>query len=120
MRNDDDPTSFIFHIVGRSSQDGPIPLKELLIQIYEKWGRIMERKGLTIPCPISFSEDEISRTRQQVNAWAKVYGDFESLRTKLVGDDGWVSHEEYEEARRRWETNRVTFMMLRERLERLL
>ncbi|KAE8401584.1 phosphotransferase enzyme family protein [Aspergillus pseudonomiae] len=120
MRNDDDPTSFIFLIVGRSSLDGPIPPQELLIQIYEKWDRIMERRGLAIPCPISFSNDEISRTRQQVGAWAEVYGDFESLRTKLVGDDGWVSHEEYEEARRRWEANRVTLTMLRERLERLL
>ncbi|GAQ04524.1 hypothetical protein ALT_1845 [Aspergillus lentulus] len=31
MRNDDDPTTFIFHTVGQSSLDGPIPLKELLI-----------------------------------------------------------------------------------------
>ncbi|KAF4200036.1 hypothetical protein CNMCM8927_004135 [Aspergillus lentulus] len=31
MRNYDDPTTFIFHTVGQSSLDGPIPLKELLI-----------------------------------------------------------------------------------------
>jgi hypothetical protein len=36
IRNNNNPTSFIFHIVGQSSQDSPIPLKELLIQIYEK------------------------------------------------------------------------------------
>lgn len=37
MRNDNDLTMFIFYVVGQSSLDGPMPLKELLIQIYEKW-----------------------------------------------------------------------------------
>lgn len=36
IRNDNNPTSFIFHIVRQSSQYSLIPLKELLIQIYEK------------------------------------------------------------------------------------
>ncbi|EAS33804.1 phosphotransferase enzyme family protein [Coccidioides immitis RS] len=120
MRNDDDPTTFIFHIVGQSSQDGPVPLKELLIQIYEKWDQIMERRGLATPCPISFSKDEIDKSRQQVKEWADAYGEFESLRTDIVGKDGWVSHEEYGEAMRRWDNNRATLEILQERLDKLL
>ncbi|OJJ67105.1 hypothetical protein ASPBRDRAFT_34417 [Aspergillus brasiliensis CBS 101740] len=120
MRNDDDPTTFIFHIIGQSSQDGLLPLKELLIQIYEKWDQIMERRGLAIPCPISFTEDEIDKSRQQVKEWADAYGEFDSLRTNIVGKDGWVSHEEYDEALRRWDNNRATLELLQERLDKLL
>ncbi|KZN88255.1 Altered inheritance of mitochondria protein [Penicillium chrysogenum] len=120
MRNDDDPATFIFHIVGQSSLDGPIPLKELLIQIYEKWDQVAERGGLGIPCPISFSKEEIVESRQQVAAWADAYAEFDSLRTQVMGKDGWVSHEEYKEAMSRWEDHRATFEILRERLEKLL
>ncbi|KAF4221630.1 hypothetical protein CNMCM6457_001781 [Aspergillus fumigatiaffinis] len=119
MRNDDDPTSFIFHIVGQSSQDGPIPLKELLIQIYEKWDQIMERRGLALPCPISFSKEEIDKSRRQIKEWADAYGEFDRLRADIVGKDGWVSHDDYEEAMRRWENNRSHLDILRERLEKL-
>ena len=120
MRNDNDPATFIFPIIGQSSQDGPIPLKELLIQIYEKWDQIAERRGLEIPCPISFSKEEIVDSRQQVAAWADAYTEFDGLRTQVMGKDGWVSHEEYREAMNRWEDHRATFEMLRERLEKLL
>jgi hypothetical protein len=119
MRDDDDPTTFIFHIVGRSSLDGPIPLKELLIQTYEKWDRIAERRGLEIPCPISFSQEEIEESRRQATAWADAYTELDTLRTQVMGKDGWVSHEEFEDAMHRWEENRATFEMLRERLEKL-
>ncbi|RHZ48909.1 hypothetical protein CDV55_101627 [Aspergillus turcosus] len=120
MRNDDDPTTFIFHIVGRSSLDGPIPLKELLIQMYEKWDQIAAWRGLEIPCPISFSKEEIEESRRQATAWADAYTELDTLRTQVVGKDGWVSHEEFEGAMRRWEDNRATFEMLRDRLEKLL
>lgn len=113
MRNDDDPTTFIFHIVGQSSTDGPMPIRELLIQIYEKWDRIMKDRDLKIPCPISFSKKEVDDNRQ----WAEAYGEFESLRFQLLGKEGWVSHEEYDEAMRRWEDNKAKLDLLRERLE---
>ncbi|OOF93562.1 hypothetical protein ASPCADRAFT_53394 [Aspergillus carbonarius ITEM 5010] len=120
MRNDDDPTTFIFHLVGQSSQDGPIPLKELLIQIYEKWDQIMDRRDLATPCPISFSKEEIDKSRQQVTEWADAYSEFDRLRANLVGKDGWVSHEEYDDAMRRWDSNRDTLVLLQERLDKLL
>ncbi|PKY03575.1 kinase-like protein [Aspergillus campestris IBT 28561] len=88
MRRDEDPTTFIFHIVGRSSLDGPIPIKEILIQVYEKWDQIMRRNGLDIPCPISFSEDEIKATRQLVQTWAELYAEFDRLRLENTGKDG--------------------------------
>src|SRR5690625_2325253 len=48
MRNDDDPTSFIFYILGQTYTDGPIPLRELLIQLCEKWDKISAKQGLDV------------------------------------------------------------------------
>ncbi|KAJ5084085.1 hypothetical protein NUU61_008664 [Penicillium alfredii] len=120
MRRDDDPTTFIFYIVGQSSINGPIPLQELLVQIHEKWYYLSTQRGLSIPCPISSSREDIDRTRRQANTWADAYNEFDSLRTQLLGYDGWVSHEEYEEAKRRWEDSRTTLESLRQKLEQLL
>ncbi|PYH83028.1 hypothetical protein BO82DRAFT_382665 [Aspergillus uvarum CBS 121591] len=120
MRDNSDPTTFIFHIIGRSSEDGLLPLKKLLIQVFEKWDRIMERRGSTQACPISFSRTEIEESRQQVEAWAAAFEEFESLRADLLGDDGWVSHDDYEEAMSRWAKNKATLESLRERLETLI
>ncbi|EAW21629.1 phosphotransferase family protein [Aspergillus fischeri NRRL 181] len=119
MRDEDDPTTFIFHLIGRSTLDGPIPLKELLIQTYERWGKIVKRRGLEIPCPISFPNEEIEESRRQATAWADAYNELDTLRTQVMGKDGWVSHEEFEDAMRRWEENRATFEILRERVEEL-
>ncbi|RAK99333.1 phosphotransferase enzyme family protein [Aspergillus ibericus CBS 121593] len=120
MRNDNDPTTFIFDIVGRTSEDGPIPLKELLIQVFEKWDRIMERRGSTQPCPIWFSRKDIDESRQKAESWAAAFGDFERLRAEVIGEDGWVSHEDYKEALSRWEKNKTTLESLREGLESLM
>jgi hypothetical protein len=117
--NHNDPTSFVFHIIGQSAFDGPVPLEELLIQIYEQWDRITERKGLNVPCPLSFTEEEIKDKRQQAQEWANVYGEFESLRAGIAGKDGWVSHYEYEEAMRIFKRHQGSLEILRERLEQL-
>lgn len=116
MRNDDDPTAFIFHIIGQSSSDGPVPLRELLIQIYEKWDGITEKTGSRAPCPISFTEEEIKQARQQAQAWADVYNEFDRLRTEIVGKDGWVSHEDYEDALRRFNSHKETLEKLGKQL----
>jgi chromosome segregation ATPase len=79
----------------------------------------MERRGLALPCPISFSKEEIDKSRRQIKEWADAYGDFDRLRADIVGKDGWVSHDDYEEAMRRWENNRSHLDILRERLEKL-
>ncbi|RAH65045.1 phosphotransferase family protein [Aspergillus aculeatinus CBS 121060] len=95
MRDDSDPTTFIFRIVERSSEDRPMPLKELLIQV-----------------------TEIEESRQQVEAWAAAFGEYDGLRAELLGDEGWVSHDDYEEVRSRWEKKKATLESLREQLER--
>ncbi|KAK2748309.1 hypothetical protein FQN57_000967 [Myotisia sp. PD_48] len=119
MRNEDDPTTFIFPIVEQASTFGPVPLREHLIQIYEKWDQIMKHRGLEIQCPISFSREEIDAPRQQLKAWAEAFNEYEGLRSQLLGREGWVSHEEYEEAMRQWESNKATLEVLRERLVKL-
>ncbi|RAH79370.1 hypothetical protein BO86DRAFT_436103 [Aspergillus japonicus CBS 114.51] len=120
IRDNSDPTTFIFHIVGRSSEDGPMPLKELLIQVFKKWDRIRGHRAATQPCPISFSRTEIEESRQQVEAWAAAFGEFDALRAEFLGDDGWVSHDDYEEAMSRWEKNKAILESLREQVETLV
>lgn len=83
MKHDDDPTIFIFHIVGQSSINGPIPLQELLVQIYEKWDQVTAQRDVKMSCPISFSSKDIGENRRQAEAWADAYGEFGNLRAQL-------------------------------------
>lgn len=119
MRNEDDPTTFIYSIVEQTWIDGPIPLRELLIQIHEKWDWIIERRGLEVPCPISFTKHEIHEAREQAQAWATTFNEFNGLRAQIVGKDGWVSHEEYDEAMTQFNAHRKTLEELRTRLDQL-
>ncbi|EEQ27989.1 hypothetical protein McanCB56680_006204 [Microsporum canis] len=120
MRNDEHPTSFIFYIVQQSAFDGPIPLRELLMQVYEKWDQLTRKNGVTPTCPISFTEEEIKEARQQAEEWGEAFGEFERFRTQLLGKDGWVSHEQYEDAKREFEDCKVELERLRRRLEQAL
>lgn len=106
--------STLLAIVGRSWLDGPIPLREILIQIFENWERFSTEKV----CPISYSQEEVARSREEAEAWASVYEEFNTLRTQIVGDkEGWVSHEEYDEAKERYEENKGLIDGLRRKLE---
>ncbi|KAM5441250.1 hypothetical protein MferCBS31731_003678 [Microsporum ferrugineum] len=120
MRNDEYPTSFIFYIVQQSAFDGPIPLRELLMQVYEKWDQLTRKNGVAPTCPISFTEEEIKEARQQAEEWGEAFGEFERFRTQLLGKDGWVSHEQYEDAKRDFEGCKVELERLRRRLEQAL
>ncbi|OAL73986.1 hypothetical protein A7D00_2015 [Trichophyton violaceum] len=120
MRNDECPTSFIFYIVQQSAFDGPIPLRELLIQIYEQWDQITRRNGVTLKCPISFTEEEIKQARQQAEEWGESFSEFENFRASLLGKDGWVPHEQYEEAKRAFENSKGELERLRNGLEHTL
>ena len=119
MRNEDNPVTFIFDVVGRTGIDGPIPLKELLVQIYEKWDWILKGKGIDVPCPISFTNEEIQEARQQAQAWATAFNEFDGLRAQIAGKDGWVSHEEYDEAMAQFNAHKETLEGLRKRLDSL-
>ncbi|EFE35563.1 uncharacterized protein ARB_05606 [Trichophyton benhamiae CBS 112371] len=120
MRNDEYPTSFIFYIVQQSAIDGPIPLRELLIQVYEQWSELAWRNGETPPCPISFTEYEISQARQEAEEWGEAFSEYENLRMQILGNDGWVSHEQYEEAKRQFDNSKEELKRLRERLDQIL
>ncbi|EZF33937.1 hypothetical protein H101_02514 [Trichophyton interdigitale H6] len=119
MRNDEYPTSFIFYIVQQSALDGPIPLRELLIQVYEQWSELTYRNGETPPCPISFTEYEILQARQQAEKWGEAFSEFENLRVQILGKEGWVSHEQYEEAKRQFDNSKGELKRLRERLDQI-
>lgn len=119
IRDDNDPTNFIFHIIGQTATDGPIPLRELLIQIFKKWDQITERNGVKVTCPISFTQEEITAARDQAQAWADAFNEFEALRSTLAGKDGWVSHEEYPEAMDRFKAHKGALERLQKRLEDL-
>jgi hypothetical protein len=106
MEDDNDPSATILCILGRTRKDGPVPLQELLIQIYENWEAIVVKKGITSACPISFTRNEISIVRNNGEAWAAAFQEFESLRSDLLGKDGWVSHEEYDMAKARYEAHK--------------
>ncbi|EFQ98054.1 phosphotransferase enzyme family protein [Nannizzia gypsea CBS 118893] len=120
MRNDEYPTSFIFYIVQQSAFDGPIPLRELLIQVYEQWDQVARMDGVIPACPISFTEEEIKQARQQAEEWGESFGEFENFRASLLGEDGWVPHEQYEEAKREFEHSKGELEKLREKLEQTL
>jgi hypothetical protein len=106
MEDDNDLSAIVLRIINQTRKDGPIPLQELLIQIYEDWQAIVVKEGITSVCPISFTEDEINIARNSAEAWAAAYQEFESLRSDLLGKDRWVSHEEYDLAKTRYETHK--------------
>ncbi|KAK6835725.1 hypothetical protein RU639_002225 [Aspergillus parasiticus] len=119
MQNDDDPTSYIFYLVGQSSSDGLVPLGELLVQIYDNWDQIAKKQGLTMQCPISFTEEKTREGRRQGEEWAVPFNEYENLRAQLLGKDGWVSNEEYNEAMQIYQSHKDDLEALRQRLEQL-
>ncbi|KAG5292255.1 phosphotransferase enzyme family protein [Histoplasma ohiense] len=46
LNENDDPVSFIFPLLDQTAVDGPIPLQELLIQNFERWDEMCERRGV--------------------------------------------------------------------------
>ncbi|OAT01925.1 phosphotransferase enzyme family protein [Blastomyces dermatitidis ER-3] len=120
MRNDDDPTSFVFFLLGQTSVDGPIPLRELLIQIYEKWDWISVKRGLTMSCLINFTEEEISTHWKASQEWAEVFNEFNCLLMEMGGKDGPVSHDEFEEATHRFNEHKEVLEGLQKHLSEII
>ncbi|KAI9824433.1 MAG: hypothetical protein M1832_001968 [Thelocarpon impressellum] len=115
--DDDNQTTMLFYIVGRSWIDGPIPLRHLLVQVVEQWGTISADSGSA--CPISFSEGEGARAQQDMEAWAKASGEYFALKSRTVGKDGWVGHDEYDEAKAQFRAHQQQLDELRHAYERL-
>lgn len=107
ITRDDDMMTLLVHIVSKSSSNIPIRLRKLVLT-HEKLDQVTEQKGLGISCPILLSEKDIEHSWRQANAWIDAYGESDKLRTQVIQHDGWVSHENYEEAMRNWEYYRPT------------
>lgn len=120
---DDYPVSYIFPLLGRTAIDGPIPLQELLIQIFERWDEICERQGhgREIPCPINYSPDVISKFRKLAEEYAVAHGKFFALLTQVGGGkDGWVSNEEFAEAKGLFDRHKPELEHLRNKVDDIL
>lgn len=113
MDSDDDPTATILQLIGQTSKDGPVPLQELLIQICHRWSTIWAKRGLECSCPISFTEGELRLAESRAEAWAEPYTAYETLRAQVLGKDGWVSHEEYNDAMHQFNLHRSELERLR-------
>ncbi|KZF21497.1 hypothetical protein L228DRAFT_261664 [Xylona heveae TC161] len=111
-----DPSILILHLAGRIWQDGPVPFQELLLQIYEKWDGICLSRGLDVACPVTFTEEGISEARKVADKWGDARVDFQSLRDLVLGADGGVSHEDYDEAMAQFNLYRETLEERREQL----
>lgn len=117
MHNDDDPTCYIFHLLGSTSVDGPIAPRQLLIWIYEKWDPICAKRGIHVKCPIRFTRKEIVRARHVAKEWAEAFNELEHMRIELLGEDGWVSHEEFEEAKNGYDERKEELDRLQQKVD---
>lgn len=117
MDSDDDPTVTILQIVNQTWDDGPVPLQELLIQIYQRWSNFTEKRGFVYSCPISFTEEELKLAKIQAETWAEAYTRYETLRAQILGKDGWVSHEEYDNAMHEFKLHKDELERLRTGVE---
>ncbi|EEP80258.1 predicted protein [Uncinocarpus reesii 1704] len=122
-KNDDDPVSYIFPLLEQTAVDGPLPLQELLIEIFERWDEICKRHGSRsgFPCPISYSQAEISRFRELVQEYAVALCEFTGYLAQVGGGrDGWVSNGEFENAMRVFDEHRDELERLRRRVDDIL
>lgn len=76
-----------------------------------------EQTRLTAPSPVSFTREQIKTKQRWAQEWAFPYNEYESLRSKILGKDGWVSHDEYEEAIGVFESHKGDLEILRKRVE---
>lgn len=83
LRDNNDATSFILHILSNTSKNCPLPLKEPLIQVYEKWDTIMLQRGPNTPCPIHLPKEEIEQSWQQAEAWAAAFSESDDLQAQV-------------------------------------
>ncbi|KAL9601964.1 MAG: hypothetical protein Q9219_002188 [cf. Caloplaca sp. 3 TL-2023] len=118
-RDMEDPFASLCVVIGQIWPEGPVAIRELLIQIYEKWDWMVKRRGLDLPCPISFTKEEMCEAREEAEAWAVAFSEFQALRTRIAGKDGRVPHEDYDWAMAQFNDYREPLEELQKRVERL-
>ncbi|KAK2871604.1 hypothetical protein FQN49_003020 [Arthroderma sp. PD_2] len=73
---------------GETSVDGIFPLKSCLVDLYQHWLEV----GFTKPCPISFTEDELSHYNEELSRYEDWYTMKEMVKRALDTDsEGWIS-----------------------------
>ncbi|KAI4609381.1 hypothetical protein J4E80_008631 [Alternaria sp. BMP 0032] len=84
-----------------------VTLKADLIYLTENWSRITApqssaRGDSKIPCPISFTEDEVTECKRLHAAQIEADEQLQACRDVVgIGPEGWVPLEQYEETRQR-------------------
>ncbi|KGO76261.1 Aminoglycoside phosphotransferase [Penicillium italicum] len=81
---------------GSLFSDGEPVVQGMLIKLQEEWAT---RVGSSIPCPISFTEEDKEQQRKDEAKWAngvELMEEFLSQVGAYRGWDGWVNHNSYE------------------------
>lgn len=74
-------------------------LKADLIKLSRKWTDLT--RDMTTPCPISFSDDELTECLRLERAQSEADEQFQACQEAIgVGREGWVPLENYDEAKR--------------------
>jgi hypothetical protein len=78
----------LFIRCGEVSEEGVIPLQACLIQLSEAWNHL----GFAGQCPVTFSEDDLKRHKQQFQEY-RDYHKIHELARKILGTDfeGWIT-----------------------------
>jgi len=78
----------LFIRCGEVSDEGAIPLQACLIELSEAWNDL----GFVGQCPVTFSEDDLQRHKQQFQEY-RDYHKIHELARKILGTDfeGWIT-----------------------------
>ncbi|KAK2731594.1 Phosphotransferase enzyme [Onygenales sp. PD_40] len=93
------------HLVDRAGREWTgnlMTLKGALVRMVQYWNYLPDTQGVS--CPISFSDAEIQDFHEQEQTWFSLNTLVNQWREEElggVGEDGWVSHERYDEAVRK-------------------
>ncbi|RJE20973.1 hypothetical protein PHISCL_06683 [Aspergillus sclerotialis] len=79
--------------VGDTWDDDILPLSESLIRIEKYWNDL----GFDFPCPIHFTEDELSLHEEEGEGWNDVQDFWDSV-SFIITRDGWTPNDRYNDA----------------------
>lgn len=84
----DDRLREIFSRIGDRWDDSIVPLREVVLVIYENW----DEMGLSVPCPVSFTPEDVAAHEHQFSKSAQFH-EVQAFAKKYLGTDkeGWIS-----------------------------
>ena len=92
------PRQHLVDRAGRQWNGNLMTLKGALVRMVEYWPHLPDTNG--IPCPVQFTEAELNGFLDQEQLWFSLNNVVNHWRDQVggVNDDGWISHERYDEA----------------------